>query len=112
MPVVEVCEQPLGQLDLLPLGPVSRLRLLADPLEAPLDVLAVGDDQLEPERLEIGGRIGVLRETVEDREERVGLPELAGDLCTAGYVDDADRRRSDLLRRRRPRRAGRADRPR
>ena len=56
--VVEVREQPLRQLDLLALGAIARLRLLAHPLEPSLDVLAVGDDQLQPQRLEVGGGIG------------------------------------------------------
>ena len=32
---------------------VAGLRLLRDPLEPPLDVVAVGDEQLEPQRLEV-----------------------------------------------------------
>ena len=98
MPLVEVREQPLGQLGLLPLRAIARLRLLAHALETPIDVLAVGDDQLETERLEVGGGIGILGEAVEHREQRIGLAKLAGNLRAAGHVDDPDRRRCHLLR--------------
>jgi hypothetical protein len=89
--VVQVGQQPLGCLGLLPLRPVPRLRLLAHALQPAVDVLAIGHDQLEAERLEVGRGVGVLREAVEDREQRIGLAELTRDLGAAGHVDDADR---------------------
>jgi hypothetical protein len=61
-------------------------------------VLAVGDDQLEPERLEVRWGIRALGEAIEDGEQRVGLPQLARNLRATRHVDDADRRRRDLLR--------------
>ena len=71
MAVVEVREQALRELELLPLGAIAGLRLLADALEAAIDVLAVGDDQLQPQRLEVGGGIRAVREAVEDGEQRI-----------------------------------------
>ena len=44
---VEVREHRPQVVDLLPQRRVARLRLLLDPLEPPLDVVAVGDEQLE-----------------------------------------------------------------
>ena len=83
---------------LLPLRAIARLRLLADALEPPVDVLAVGDDELEAERLEVGGGIGLVGEAVEHGEERIGLTKLAGNLRAPGHVDDSDRGRRRLLR--------------
>ena len=98
------------ELDLLTLRPVARLRLLAHPLEPPLDVVAIGDDQLEPERLEVGCRIGVLREPVENGEERVRLPELARDLGASRERRRRGSPRASPSSSRRARRAGRAGR--
>ena len=67
-------EQSLGQLDLLALRPIAGLRLLPHSLEPALDVVAVGDDELEAEGLQVGCRIGPLREPVEHGEERIRLP--------------------------------------
>ena len=55
---IEVGEQRLQLLDLLAQPRVARLRLLLDPLQPPLDVVAVGDEQLELERLQVAGGIG------------------------------------------------------
>ena len=83
---------------------VARLRLLLDPLEPPLDVVAVGDEQLEPQVLEIAGRVGAGREAVEDDEQRVDLAQVPEQRRPrAGHVLDADRGRRDLLRAGRPR---------
>ena len=98
MPLVEVREELLGQLGFLPLRAIPRLRLFTHAVETPVDVLAVGDDQLEAERLEVGAGIGFLGETVEHREERISLAKLAGDLRAAGHVDDPDRGRCRLPR--------------
>src|SRR5439155_19317558 len=43
---------------------VARLRLLLDALEPALDVVAVGDEQLELERLELAARARVGAKTV------------------------------------------------
>ena len=53
---VEVREQPLELLHLAAERRVARLRLLRDPLEPPLDVVPVGDEQLELERLQVALR--------------------------------------------------------
>src|SRR5581483_3273690 len=50
---VDVREDPLQLVDLRTQLRITRLRLLLDPVEAPLDVVAVGDEQLEPEVLEV-----------------------------------------------------------
>ena len=71
--LVEVDEQPLGQLNLLALRPVAGLRLLPHSLEPALDVVAVGEDELEAEGLQVGRWIGPLREPVEHGEERIRL---------------------------------------
>ena len=47
---------------------------------APLDVVAVGDEQLEPERLEVVRGRGVVGEPVQHREDRVDLPEVSEEL--------------------------------
>ena len=47
--VVDVAEQALEQLHLGPETGIARLRLLANPLESPLHVVPVGDEQLELE---------------------------------------------------------------
>ena len=77
LPRLEVREQLLERLDLLPRGRIARLRLLAHPLEPPLDVVAVGDEQLEPERLEVALRVASAREAVGDGEQRVRLAQAA-----------------------------------
>ena len=98
MAFVEVREQSLRELSLLALRPIAGLRLLAHALEPAIHVLAVGDDQLEPKRLEISRRVGVLGEAVQHREQRIGLPKLARNLRAAGHIDDADCSRRHLLR--------------
>ena len=90
-------EQTFRQLGLLSLRAIARLRLLAHTVETPVDVLAVGHDQLEPKRLEVAGGIGTVRVAVEDGEQRVRLSKLARDLRSPGNVDDPDRRGRDLL---------------
>ena len=64
---VDVREQRLEARDLLPQLRVTRLRLLARPLEPLLDVVAVGDEQLELQRLQVGGGLGAGREPVRGR---------------------------------------------
>ena len=73
-------EQPLevGHLDLEPR--VSRLRLLPDAFEAPLDVVAVGDEELELQRLEVVRRNARAREPVEDDKQGVDLAQIAEQL--------------------------------
>ena len=98
VPLVQVGEKAFGQLRLLPLRPVTRLGFLANALETPVDVLPICDDELETKGLEVGGRTCFLREAAENREQRVRLPQLAGDLGTPRHVHDPDRRRGHLLR--------------
>ena len=52
-------EQRGERLELGPLAGVTRLRLFRDALVPPLDVIAIGDEQLELERLEVVGRARV-----------------------------------------------------
>ena len=52
----------------------------AHPLEPPLDVVAVGDEQLELERLEVSVGIGSGREAVRDGQQRVDLTQVAEQL--------------------------------
>ena len=66
-------QDPLELGDLLLQLLLARLGLFGDALEPPLDVIAVGDQQLEPQRLEIVGGIARAGEAVEDNEERVHL---------------------------------------
>jgi hypothetical protein len=62
-------------------------------------VVAVGDDQLKPEALDVRGGVRSTREAIQDGEERVGLTELARDLGPPpGHVDDPDRGGCRLLR--------------
>ena len=96
---LQVGEQRLQLLDLLPQRGVTRLRLLLDPLEPPLDMVAVGDEQLEIERLQVAGGIGAGREAVRDRQDRIDLAKPAEQRRPgSGHVDDADRRGRDLPR--------------
>ncbi len=92
-------EQLRERVDLLAKGGVARLRLLLHALEPPLDVVAVGDEQLELERLEIGSRIRARREAVGDGEHGVDLPQTAQEgRPGTRHVDDPQRRRRDLAR--------------
>ena len=96
---VDVREHLLQLLDLGADLRVARLRLLLDALEPPLDVVAVGDEQLELERLEIVVRGRRPRRSREHDEQRVDLPEVPEQRgAGAGHVLDADRRRRDLAR--------------
>ena len=78
---------------------VARLRLLRDALEPLLDVVAVGDEQLELQRLEIVVRDARPREAVEHDEQRVDLAQVAEQRrAGAAHLDDANRRGRDLAR--------------
>ena len=57
--LVQVGEQLLEVLHLGPKRRIARLRLFRDTLEPPLDMLAVGDEELELDRLQIPLGIGV-----------------------------------------------------
>ena len=94
---VQVVEQLREHLHLRARGRVAGLRLLRHALVTALHVIAVRDEQLELERLEVVGRCRPVREPVEDGEDRVDLPEVAEQLrAGAGHVDDADRGRGHL----------------
>ena len=97
LPGVEMREQAL-ELGGFPLQRlVARLRLLGDALEAALDVVAVRDEQLELERLEIVRRHAGAREAVEDDEERVDLAQVAEQLGPgAANLGDPNRGRRHL----------------
>ena len=79
---VQPLEHALQLGDLLAQLRVARLGLLADALEAALDVVAVGDQQLQLEPLEIAVRIGDRREAVHDLEQ--ARPPGAGSRAAAG----------------------------
>jgi hypothetical protein len=71
---------------------IAALRHRPHPLEALLDVVAVGDDELEPDRLEVVRRIRVRTEASQHCEQRVGLPQLAENgRAQTGRVDELDR---------------------
>ena len=69
-------EQPLERIRFLLQIRVARLRLLRDALEPALDVVAVGDEQLEPQRLEVVVRNVRAGEAVEHDEQRVDLTQV------------------------------------
>ena len=94
---------------------VAGLRPLADPVQAPLGLLVVGEHQLGLDRLDVGERVdaavgvrhagvGVAADDVADRigladrgEELVAQPlPLRGALDQAGDVVEGDRRRFQL----------------
>jgi hypothetical protein len=84
--------------DLDPQLRVARLGLFGDALEPPLNVVAVGDEQLELQRLEVRRRIARPRPAVEDGKQRVVLPQVPEQRCSGSrYVDDPHRRRRHLL---------------
>ncbi len=92
-------EQPL-QLLRLPLQlRVAGLRLLRNALEAPLDMVAVGDEQLELQRLEVVRRDARAGEAVEHDEQRVDLAQVAEQRRPgAAHLDDTHRGRRHLAR--------------
>ncbi len=98
VPVAQVDEQRAQVLRLLLQRGIARLGLLLDSFQPALDVLVVGDEELQLERLEIAGRVRVLAPAVQDGEQRVDLAETAEKL-TAGarHVDDPHGGRRDLL---------------
>src|ERR671922_2221348 len=73
---VEVREQAVELLDLAFQLRVAGLRLLGDALEPALDVVAVGDEQLELQRLEIVRGHAGAGEAVEHDEQRVDLAQV------------------------------------
>jgi hypothetical protein len=92
-------EQRLELGDLRPERRVARLRLLRHALEPPLHVVAVRDEELELQRLEIRRRIARAGPAVEHGEQRVDLAQVP-EQCRARsrHVDDANRCGRDLLR--------------
>src|SRR5207244_4946622 len=94
---VEVREQAL---ELRRLGletGISGLRLLRHAFEPPLDVVAVRDEQLELERLEVIGGNARAGKAVENHQKRIHLAQVPEELRTrSGNVDDADGGRGDL----------------
>jgi hypothetical protein len=68
-----VREHALELVDLSAKLRVARLRLTADPLQPPLDVITVGDEQLQLELLD-------LLRGADDEQERVDLPQVAEQL--------------------------------
>ena len=83
--------------DLLSQARVAGLRLGANPVEALLDVIAVGDDELELDRLQVVGGIRLRAEVVQHGDQGVRLAQLAEDgRAQTGRVDEPDRRRRRL----------------
>ena len=96
---VEVGEDPAQLVDLLAQRRVAGLRLLLDALQPPLHVVAVGDEQLELEVLEVVRGRRAVRVRVEHDEQRVDLAQRPQQRRPgAGHVLHADRRRRDLAR--------------
>ena len=94
---VDMSQDPRQLLDLGANLRVARLRLFGDALEPALDVVAIGDQQLQRERLEVTCGIGVRPEAAQHDEQGVDLPQVAElRLAGAGNVLDPDRRRRDL----------------
>src|SRR6478736_642906 len=94
---VEMRKQPFELLRLGPEAHIPRLRLLRHSLEPALDVVAVGDEQLELQRLEVVGGNAGAGEAVEDDEKRVDLSQVAEQRrACPGNVDHAHRRGRDL----------------
>src|SRR3954447_5796940 len=91
-----------GALQLPELGAKTRvtgLRLLLDALEAPLDVIAVGNEKLEPQRLQVVCGITGTRPVVQNGEQSINLAQVAEKLSARSWnVDHADRGGSHLLR--------------
>ena len=73
---VDVREHPLQLRRLLFQLQLAGLRLLRDALEPPLDVVTIGDQQLEPQRLEVVGGNARAREPVEHDEQRIHLAQI------------------------------------
>ena len=62
-------------------------------------MVPVGDDQLETDRLEVGGRVADTREPVQDGEQRVDLAQVPEQRRAGpGDVDHLKCRRGRLLR--------------
>ena len=92
-------EQQLELLLLEPFRALPGLRLLAHLLEPPVHVISISHDQLEPQAFEIGCGIGVVRETVEHGQQRVGLAKSSRHLDSgARHVDHSNGGWRDLLR--------------
>ena len=92
-------KQLLELLHFLPQLHVTRLRLLLDALEPALDVIAVCNEQLELQRLEVVIRNTRTGEAIEHDEERVDLTQIP-EQCRPGaaHFGHANRRRRDLAR--------------
>ncbi len=92
---IDVREHALELGHFLPQLLVAGLRLLRHALEPTLDVVAVGDEQLEPQRLEVVRGDPRPREPVEDDEQRIDLAKVAEQLRTgSSHLDDPDRGRA------------------
>jgi len=97
LPGLEVGTDPLERGDLVPESGIAGLRLRAHSLEPPLDVIAIRDEELEPERLQVGRRVSRTGEPVNDREQRVNLSQIPEQGRTRpGDVGQLERRRSGL----------------
>jgi hypothetical protein len=66
-----VGQDPLELCQLDPLLRVARLGLLRHPLDPPLDVIRICDEQLQPQPLQVAGGIDVRPEAPHDGQERV-----------------------------------------
>jgi hypothetical protein len=94
---LEMREHAFELSDLLLERRLTGLCLRADALQPLLDVIAVGDEQLEFERLEVGARVGFRAERVDDGEQRVDLAQCTQQRgARARNVGDPDRSRRRL----------------
>src|SRR5262249_46965158 len=76
---------------------LAGLRLLADPLEPALDMIAICDEELELQRLEIVTRRPGTRESVQHDEQSIDLTQISEQRRTCpAHLDDANRRRRHL----------------
>ena len=92
-------EQPFELFRLLLELEIARLRLLRHALEPLLDMVAIGDEQLELQRLEIVRRNPRSGEAVEHDEKRIDLPQITQERRPrTAHLDDTDRRRRHLAR--------------
>ena len=87
---LDVREDAFQVADLVAQPRVARLRLRANAIESLLDVVAVGDDELELDRLEVVVGISLGPEAPQHCDQGVGLTELA------------ENRRAQAWRHRRP----------
>jgi hypothetical protein len=100
MAPLHVSQQPLELRHLVTKLRIAGFRLLRDPLEPSLDVVAVRHEQLELQPLQVALRIRARRESVHHGDQCIDPAQVAEQLRPGPrHVDDACRRGSHLRRR-------------